>query len=162
MQSRSFALYGLFTFYIATMVTPANAGFLNKLVDKWNSIGQISEKDYAAYPTVQEYFEHRFDKKRTITMNNVSYGAGTIMWDRAKQYCDRENGEFIQLKEHPTPLVPYRGAEILSSPNLQNYYGLFQCKKPSNSWKVYFDHENERIFPHPSPNTASDVSYNFE
>lgn len=62
MQSRSFALYGLFTFYIATMVTPANAGFLNKLVDKWNSIGQISEKDYAAYPTVQEYFEHRFDK----------------------------------------------------------------------------------------------------
>ena len=85
MQSRSFALYGLFTFYIATMVTPANAGFLNKLVDKWNSIGQISEKDYAAYPTVQEYFEHRFDKKRTITMNNVSYGAGTIMWDRAKQ-----------------------------------------------------------------------------
>ena len=162
MQSRSFALYGLFTFYIATMVTPANAGFLNKLVDKWNSIGQISEKDYAAYPTVQEYFEHRFDKKRTITMNNVSYCSGSIMLDRAKQYCDRENGEFIQLKEHPTPLVPYKGAEILSSPNLQNYYGLFQCKKPYNSWKVYFDHENERIFQHPSPNTASDVSYNFE
>ena len=42
------------------------------------------------------FVEHRFDKKRTITMNNVSYGAGTIMWDRAKQYCDRENGEFIQ------------------------------------------------------------------
>lgn len=139
-----------------------HAGWLEGLKEKWNSIGKISEKDFATYPTVQEFFAAKYEKQRTITMNNVSYSAGTIMWERAKTYCDRENGVFVQLKEHPRALVPYKGSEILSTPNLQKYYGLFECQKIPNTWKVYFDHQNERIFQYPSPNTASDVSYSFE
>lgn len=139
-----------------------SAGPLDKLINKWNTAGQISEKDFNKFPTVQDYFTHRFKPQRTITMNNVSYAAGTIMWDRANAYCERDGGSFVQLKAHPTPLRPYRGSELLDTPNLQKYYGLFACQGISNSWKVYFDHQNERIFEYPSPNTASDVSYSFE
>lgn len=138
------------------------AAWIEKLQQKWNALGKFDEKNFETYPTVQDYFAAKFRKTRTITMNNVSYGAGTIMYERAKTYCDHDGGNFTQLKPHPTPLVPYRGAEILRTPNLQGYYGLFACEGIPHSWKVYFDHQNERIFEYPSPNTASDVSYSFE
>ncbi|WP_180022130.1 MULTISPECIES: hypothetical protein [unclassified Acinetobacter] len=140
----------------------AKKGWLSKAIDKWNTLGQLTDKDFEQYPTVQEFFQAKYKNPRTITMNNVSYGAGTIMWERANTYCARDGGEFVQIKSHPSPLIPYKGSEVLSTPNLQKYYGLFQCKNIKNSWKVYFDHQNERIFQHPSPNTASDVSFNFE
>lgn len=149
---------------LAALVTTnqSHAGWLDNLQNKWNSIGKISEKDWAQYPTVQEYFTAKFDSPRHIVMNNVSYGAGTIMWERAKAYCDRDGGNFVQVKAHPVPLIPYRGSELLDSPNLQKYYGLFECQNIQTTWKVYFDHQNEFIGTAISPNTNSDVSYSFE
>ncbi|TCM69249.1 hypothetical protein EC844_103196 [Acinetobacter calcoaceticus] len=154
-------IYSLTIFFCA-LGNVAYAGMLDKLINKWNAPNQISEKDFNSYPTVQDYFANRFKTQRTITMNNVSYAAGTIMWDRANEYCERDGGSFVQLKAHPSPLIPFKGSEIVDTPNLQKYYGLFACQGISNAWKVYFDHQNERIFEYPSPNTASDVSYTFE
>ena len=155
--------YKLLTTILLLSVTHlSHAGWLTDSINKWNSSADLDENVFVQYPTVQEYFQNKFKSPRQITLNNVSYKAGIVMYERAKQYCDKDLGQFDQIEQHQTRLVPYRGAELLDSPNLQKYYGLFECKGIANPWKVYFDHQNQRIIQSITPILAVDVSYVFE
>lgn len=155
---RQLMLLGCFTL----TSTFTQAGWLTKAIDKWNSSSDLNENIFVQHPTVQEYFHDKFKSPRQIALNNVSYKAGVVMYERAQQYCEKDLGQLVQIEQHPKSLYPYRGAEILDTPNLQKYYGLFECQNIANPWKVYFDHQNQRIIQSLTPILSVDVSYVFE